>query len=106
MRDPYRRNPDPKRALVGVGCDRSKLIKSEMSDHWCALRRRPGAWSLERESNMLRHLRKRPHAVARVAAIVLLVAALGAQGLVATTFMSVEPIPGGQVVGGPTLALI
>ena len=77
-----------------------------MSDHWCALRRRPGAWSLERESNMLRHLRKRPHAVARVAAIVLLVAALAAQGVVATTFMSVEPIPGGQVVGGPTLALI
>ena len=77
-----------------------------MSDYWCALRRRPGAWSLERESNMLRHLRKRPHAVARVAAIVLLVAALAAQGVVATTFMSVEPIPGGQVVGGPTLALI
>jgi hypothetical protein len=42
----------------------------------------------------------------RVAAIVLLVAALAAQGVVATTFMSVEPIPGGQVVGGPTLALI
>ncbi len=55
---------------------------------------------------MLRHLRKRPHAVARVAAMVLLVAALAAQGVVATTFMSVEPIPGGQVVGGPTLALI
>ena len=55
---------------------------------------------------MLRHLRKKPHAVARVAAIVLLVGALAAQGVVATTFMSVEPIPGGQVVGGPTLALI
>jgi len=37
---------------------------------------------------------------------VLLVAVLAAEGVVATTFMSVEPIPGGQVVGGPTLALI
>ena len=55
---------------------------------------------------MLRQSRKRPHAVARVVAIVLFVAALAARGVVATTFMSVEPIPGGQVVGGPTLALI
>jgi hypothetical protein len=37
---------------------------------------------------------------------VALVAALAAQRVVATTFMSVEPIPGGQVVGLPKLALI
>jgi hypothetical protein len=30
-RDPYGEESGPKRALVGVGCDRSKLIKSEMS---------------------------------------------------------------------------
>jgi hypothetical protein len=55
---------------------------------------------------MPRHSKKSRHAVARVAAIVLLVATLAAQAVVATTFMSVEPIPGGAVVGEPTLAVI
>ena len=52
------------------------------------------------------HSKKRQYVVARVGALVLFVATLAAQVVVATTFMSVEPIPGGQVVGGPTLALI
>jgi hypothetical protein len=55
---------------------------------------------------MPKHSRKRRHAVARVAALVLLVATLAARAVVATTFMSVEPIPGGDVVGEPTLAVI
>ena len=55
---------------------------------------------------MPRHSKKSRHAVARVAALVLLVATLAAQAVVATTFMSVEPIPGGDVVGEPTLAVI
>jgi hypothetical protein len=37
---------------------------------------------------------------------VLLAATLAARAVVATTFMSVEPIPGGDVVGEPTLAVI
>lgn len=45
------------------------------------------------------------HAVARVV-VALLVAALAARAVVATTFMSVEPIPGGDVVGEPVLAVI
>ena len=55
---------------------------------------------------MPRHSKKSRHAVARVAALVLLVATLAARAVVATTFMSVEPIPGGDVVGEPTLAVI
>ena len=55
---------------------------------------------------MPRHSTKSRHAIARVAAVVLLVATLAAQAVVATTFMSVEPIPGGDVVGEPTLAVI
>ena len=55
---------------------------------------------------MLRHPNKRRHAVARVAAFVLLVATLAARGVIATTFMSVEPIPGGDVVGEEKLAVI
>ena len=56
--------------------------------------------------NMPRHSRKSRYAVARVAALLLLVATLAARAVVATTFMSVEPIPGGDVVGEPTLAVI
>src|SRR5687767_919692 len=52
------------------------------------------------------HSRKNRHAIAHIAAVVLLVATLAAQAVVATTFMSVEPIPGGDVVGEPTLAVI
>ena len=55
---------------------------------------------------MLKHSNKRRHAVARVAAFVLLVATLAARGVIATTFMSVEPIPGGDVVGEEKLAVI
>jgi hypothetical protein len=55
---------------------------------------------------MPRHSKKGRHAVARIAALVLLVATLAARAVVATTFMSVEPIPGGDVVGEPTLAVI
>jgi hypothetical protein len=55
---------------------------------------------------MPRHSRQSRHGVARVAALVLLVATLAARAVVATTFMSVEPIPGGDVVGEPTLAVI
>src|SRR5688572_29133873 len=51
-------------------------------------------------------LRKNRHAVAHVAAVVLLAVTLAAQAVVATTFMSVEPIPGGAVVGDSTLAAI
>jgi hypothetical protein len=53
---------------------------------------------------MPRHSRKHRRAV--VAAVVLLLATLAARGIVATTFMSVEPIPGGDVVGEATLAII
>ena len=59
-----------------------------------------------RGQDALRHSKKSRHAVARVAALVLLVATLAAQAVVATTFMSVEPIPGGDAVGEPTLAVI
>src|SRR5262245_56113100 len=59
----------------------------------------------QRGFNMPRHSKSR-HVVARVAALVLFVATLAARAVVATTFMSVEPIPGGSVVGEPTLALI
>jgi hypothetical protein len=55
---------------------------------------------------MSRYSRKSRHAVARVAALVLLVATPAARAVVATTFMSVEPIPGGDVVGEPVLAVI
>ena len=68
--------------------------------------RPPLAWSLERGLNMLRHPNQRRHAVARVAAFVLLIATLAARGVIATTFMSVEPIPGGDVVGEEKLAVI
>jgi hypothetical protein len=44
--------------------------------------------------------------VARATAVVLFVATLAAQAVVATTYMSVEPIPGGDVVGESTLAVI
>ena len=43
---------------------------------------------------MPRYSKKSRHVVARVAALVLLVATLAARAVVATTFMSVEPIPG------------
>ena len=55
---------------------------------------------------MPRHSRKSRYAVVRVAALLLLVATLAARAVVATTFMSVEPIPGGDVVGEPKLAVI
>jgi len=59
---------------------------------------------------MPRHSKKRRHVVARVAALVLFVAMVATQVVVATTFattfMSVEPIPGGAVVGESTLAVI
>ena len=45
-------------------------------------------------------------AVARVAVITLLATTLAARAVIATTFMSVEPIPGGAVVGEDTLAVI
>ena len=45
-------------------------------------------------------------AVARVAVITLLATILAARAVIATTFMSVEPIPGGAVVGEDTLAVI
>jgi hypothetical protein len=45
-------------------------------------------------------------AVARVAVITLLATTLAARAVSATTFMSVEPIPGGDVVGEDTLAVI
>jgi hypothetical protein len=48
---------------------------------------------------MPRHSKKSRRAVARVVVLVLLVATLAARAVVATTFMSVEPIPGGDVVG-------
>ena len=51
------------------------------------------------------HSKKPRHVVARVAALMLFVATLAAR-VVATPFMSVEPIPGGSVVGEPTLAVI
>jgi hypothetical protein len=44
--------------------------------------------------------------LSRIPAIVLLVTTLGAGSLVATTFISVEPIPSEQVVGEATLATI
>ena len=50
--------------------------------------------------------KKRRHVVARVATLVLFVATLTARAAVTTTFMSVEPIPGGDVVGESTLAVI
>jgi ribosomal protein S5 len=52
------------------------------------------------------HSKNRRHDVARVAVLVMFVATLATQVVVATTFMSVEPIPGGAVVGEPTLAVI
>ena len=55
---------------------------------------------------MPRHSTKNRHPVAHVGAVVLLAATLAARAVVATTFMSVEPIPGGDVVGEPTLAVI
>ena len=55
---------------------------------------------------MPRHSTKNRLVLVRVAALVLLLASLAARGVVATTFMSVEPIPGGDVVGEPTLAVI
>jgi len=55
---------------------------------------------------MPRHSRRSRHSVARATALALLVATLAARAVVATTFMSVEPIPGGDVVGEPTLAVI
>jgi hypothetical protein len=55
---------------------------------------------------MPRHSRTYRHSVAHVAAVVLLVATLAVRAIVATTFMSVEPIPGGDVVGESTLAII
>jgi hypothetical protein len=64
----------------------------------------PFAWSLRERVNMPRHSIKKRHAVAHIAAVVLLVATLAARAVVATTFMSVEPIPGGDVVGEATLA--
>ena len=54
---------------------------------------------------MPKHSGKSRHAVARVAALVLLVATLAVRAVVATTFMSVEPIPGADVVGRPTLTV-
>ena len=45
-------------------------------------------------------------AVARVAVITLLATTLAARAVIATTFMSVEPIPGGAVVGEDKLAVI
>ena len=50
--------------------------------------------------------KKSRHSVTRAAAVVLLVATLAVQAGMATTFMSVEPIPGGDVVGETELALI
>ena len=37
MRDRYGGESGPERALFGVGCDRSTVVKSEMSDYgfWC-----------------------------------------------------------------------
>jgi hypothetical protein len=59
---------------------------------------------------MSTHSKKRGHVVARVAAVGLFIAALATQIVVATTFattfMSVEPIPGGAVVGESKLAVI
>ena len=52
---------------------------------------------------MLTRPRKRQYVVA---ALVLFVATVATRVVVATTFMSVEPIPGGDVVGQPTLAVI
>ena len=54
------------------------------------------------------HSKKHRHVVGRVAALMLF-ATLATRAVVATTFttfMSVEPIPGGDVVGEPTLAVI
>jgi hypothetical protein len=52
------------------------------------------------------YLRNSRHTATHVGAVVLLVATLAARAVVATTFMSVEPIPGGDVVGEPALAVI
>ena len=54
---------------------------------------------------MSKSSKKHQHVVARVSALALS-ATLATQVLVATTFMSVEPIPGGDVVGDSTLATI
>jgi len=55
---------------------------------------------------MPRHSKKHRHVVALAAALVLFAATVATRAAVATTFMSVEPIPGGDVVGEPALAVI
>jgi len=55
---------------------------------------------------MLTLSKLRRHVVARTVVPVLFVATVATQAVIATTFMSVEPIPGAAVVGQTTLALI
>jgi len=55
---------------------------------------------------MPRHSKKHRYVVALAAALVLFAATVATGAAVATTFMSVEPIPGGDVVGEPKLAVI
>jgi hypothetical protein len=58
------------------------------------------------ETNMPRNTMKNRGGIARVAAGVLLATTLAARAVIATTFMSVEPIPGGDVVDDDVLAVI
>ena len=55
---------------------------------------------------MPKHPKESRHSVARAATVVLLVATLAVRAVMATTFMSVEPIPGGDVVTEPVLDVI
>jgi len=55
---------------------------------------------------MPRHSKKHRHVVIFAAALVLFAATVATRAAVATTFISVEPIPGGDVVGERKLAVI
>src|SRR5262245_23885675 len=101
---PSRRPSTSANSLQNRGFDRERRSCDRVVNHLAFPARRriivrtpphPLCVEPQRGFNMARRSKSR-HIVARVAALVLFVAMLAARAVVATTFMSVEPIPGGD----------
>ena len=81
-----RRNPPRDRTLHQLAFPARRRIIGAHSAHPLCVESQLGV-------NIPKHSKKSPHAVARVVALVLLVATLAARAVVATTFMSVSRFP-------------